>query len=193
MSNLQINLFIEAIDVKNIETIKFLTENLSKNNKHIDIIFEIYNQGLLTLERLKFIVETCSSFLNVSLALVKQLLKEDNFELLDIIFIRNIFFDKESILNLLCFYENKKAISTIDWNQFVEKYKISTIKNYDVMNNYYYSSRIYLINAFEEGKYNLVKYLIELGIDINITNRMGETLLFNICKNGNLYLAKYLI
>ena len=193
MSNLQINLFIEAIDVKNIETIKFLIENLSENNKHFDIIFEIYYQDLLTSDRLKFIVETCSPFLNVSSALVKQLLKDDNFELLDIIFKSNIFFDKESILNLLCFYENKKAISTTNWNQFVEKYKISTIKNYDVLYNYYYSSRIYLINAFEEEKDNLVKYLIELGMDINITNRMGETLLFNICKNGNLYLAKYLI
>jgi len=55
------------------------------------------------------------------------------------------------------------------------------------MNKYYHSSRIYLINAFEEGKDNLVKYLIELGMDINVTNREGETILFNACKNGNFF------
>jgi len=40
---------------------------------------------------------------------------------------------------------------------------------------------------------NLVKYLIELGVDINKGNKENETPLFNACSSENENLVKYLI
>ena len=74
----------------------------------------------------------------------------------------------------------------------------------------YFSSHIYLMHAYWNGKLilnneaplfsaclsgneNLVKYLIEQGADINEEGHRFETPLFNACKSGNENLVKYLI
>jgi len=112
MNDFQIGMLLEAIDAKNIEKIKLLTKDIKESNKNLDIVFEIYNNRLLTFERLKFIIKNCFSFLKISTTLIKKLLEDDNIELLDIIFNTFKFFDKESILKLLLLYENKIALST---------------------------------------------------------------------------------
>jgi len=62
----------------------------------IKILFLKYiKKELLTSKRLKFIFKNKCKYLKINSTLIKQLLKEDNFELLDIIF-NNII-----ILNLL--------------------------------------------------------------------------------------------
>jgi len=47
--------------------------------------------------------------------------------------------------------------------------------------------------ACESGNENLVKYLVELGIDITIKNKHGETALFNAYKSGNEKMVEYLV
>jgi len=52
-------------------------------------------------------------------------------------------------------------------------------------------NRIALAWACESGNFHLVKYLIQLGPDINNENNFGVTHLFNACNSGNL--VKYLV
>ena len=107
---------VDAIDNKNIIEIKKLNNNFNKkykNNKNnkIDIIFELYNNNLLTVERLQFILSDCSKYLNISSDLIKKkLIKNEEISLLDIIFNNLIFCDDitEFILQLLLYYKNKK-------------------------------------------------------------------------------------
>ena len=76
---------INAIDNKNIDEIEKLSKKINKNKK-IDIIFEIYDNKLLTSERLHFIMNYCNKYFNISSNLMKKLIKDKNVDLLDIIF-----------------------------------------------------------------------------------------------------------
>jgi len=191
MEEFLITSFIENIDNKNVKEI----ENIIRTNENKDFVLEIYDNALLTSGRLQFVLENCSKFLKISLILIRRLLKENNFELLDIIFNYIKFFGTDFILDLLNRYKNKISISTSVLNQQIDKYKISTVKDEFVWDNYYDSSNIYFVNACEYEKEDLLKYLYEqLKIDIkSICGRDDETLLFIACKNRNLILVKYLI
>jgi len=46
---------------------------------------------------------------------------------------------------------------------------------------------------FDTCKETIVKYLVELSADINKENHDGETPIFYTCKSGNLLFYKYLI
>ena len=160
---------IEAIDTKNIEDIKFLNKDMNENNKN-DIIFELYNNNLLTSERLQFIMNCCTKYFNISPNLIKKLISESKVTFLDIIFNYIKFYDNEFILHLLIYYKNKTTISTSDLNQQIsnEKYKIS-INNELLDNSSYFDIGKYLSIECSK-KYeniNIIKYLIDNGIDIN--------------------------
>ncbi len=74
IDNNLIQSYLAAIDKKNIEKIKLLFNKINKENIEIDIINEIYNLKELTEERLHFIIENCTSFLNISSCLVTNLM-----------------------------------------------------------------------------------------------------------------------
>jgi len=191
MDKFQISSSIQSIDSKNIKEV----ENLIRNSVDKDFILEIYDNALLISERLRFILENCSKCVKISVTLIKKLLKDNNIELLDIVFNSIKFFNTDFILNLLNHYKNKISISTSKLNQQIEKYKISTKKDKHIWCNYYNSSNIYVVNACENGKDNLLKWVYEqLKIDIrNLCGKNGETLLFIACQNGNLKLVKFLV
>ena len=109
------------------------------------------------------------------------MLKEDNFELLDIIFNNNIkLFDGNFILELLLLRKNNIPLSKSELEQRIDNYKLLTTKeiienNENIWCDCFYSSHIYLIHACLSGKFNLVKYLNKLGLDINKIYRSGKS------------------
>jgi len=180
--------YISIIDREDIDEIK----NLSNNNSKIDIIFELYNNNLLTFERFQFIVNSCTKYLNISSKLITTLIKDENTILLDIIFSNLKFYENEFILRLLLHYKNKTAISISDFNKQIsnEKFKILTNTEYS-----YNDSGKYLINECNKKDINIyiIKYLIEHGADINKGNWEGETPLLYTCYNKNEIFAKKFI
>jgi len=126
MEQLNINSYISIIDSQNINEIDILSNNININNEK-DIIFELYNNKLLTSERLQFIMKYCNKYFNISSTLIKRLMKDKNVSLLDIIFSYFKFYDSGYILQLLFYYKNKTIISTSDLNQQIsnENFKIS--------------------------------------------------------------------
>ncbi|KAL6636217.1 ankyrin repeat-containing domain protein [Neocallimastix sp. 'constans'] len=191
MNTFEINSYIKAIDNGNVDEIKLIQNNESVN----DIVYEIYKKGLLTTERLQFIVKNDNIF-KVTSSLLKQLLKDNKLRLLDIIFNNFKFFDTDCIIKLILIYKNNIPKSTVELNKLINNYSISTEK--DSENIFYYEhancvSCVYLINACKSGKIGLVKYLIEHGADINKEGINGETPFFYACSSGNENLVKYLI
>ncbi|KAL6595170.1 hypothetical protein U3516DRAFT_566666, partial [Neocallimastix sp. 'constans'] len=116
-----INSYLEAIDNKNIDKIKYLN-----NNKNKDIVLELYNEKKLSTHQLIFIIEKCSKYINVSSSLVKQLMKDENIDLLDIIFYNLKFFDNDLIKTFLMYYKNKIPLTLSELEQLIskDKYKI---------------------------------------------------------------------
>jgi len=72
----------EALDNNNIDEIERLSITFDK----IDIHFELYNNDLLSSERLQFIMKNCTKYFNISSNFINQLIKDNNITLLDIIF-----------------------------------------------------------------------------------------------------------
>ena len=164
------------------------------NNTHIkinkiDIIFEMYNNKLLTLERLEFIVENCTNYLNISSRLVKRLMKNNEVTFLDVIFSNLRFFDDEFIIQLLLCYFNEVPIPTLLQLISNKKFKISTHTKYTGDINKY------LINECTKKHTNMqiIRYLVEHGADINKINKYGEVPLTYACRNGNILLVKCLV
>ena len=60
----------------------------------------MYNNNLLTVERLQVIMKDCIKYLKISSKLIKRLIKNNNAYLLDVIFERLKFYDNEFILHL---------------------------------------------------------------------------------------------
>jgi len=111
--------------------------------------------------------------------------------LLDIIYSYVRFCDNEIILQLLLYYKNKKAISTLDLHQQI------SIEKYKILTNTKYSHNInkYLINEFNKNdiNINIVKYLVEHGVDINEETLYDITPIFEACSSWNETLVKYLV
>jgi len=78
--------YLMAIDNKNKKEIEDLYQLNNKNNIEKDIVYEIYNKNELNSKRLQFIIENCISYLNISSFLIKNLMKDNNKELLEILF-----------------------------------------------------------------------------------------------------------
>jgi len=78
--------YITAIDNKNKNEIEILYNKNNKSNIEKDIVYEIYKKHELNSERLQFIIENCVTCLNISSSLIKQLMKDNSKELLEILF-----------------------------------------------------------------------------------------------------------
>ena len=175
---------------------------IKKNNNEKDIVYELYNKNELNSNRLQFITETCTAYLNISSSLIKILMKDNNKELLEILFKKHLkFFDNNFIINILNYYKNQTAISDSDFFTLInnDKYKIST--DVDELYRFYYSQNdldslggsYYLLNACNSGNETTVKYLLKHGADINKYYSYHSTPFFNACHSGNLKLVKYLV
>jgi len=89
--------YVEAIKCESVDMIKKLTTNAIKR----DIVLEIYKNNLLTVKRLKFILEKCMNYLYISISLIKRLIEDNDVELLKIIVNSINFFDSDFIKTLL--------------------------------------------------------------------------------------------
>jgi len=193
IEDFKINSYLMAIDKENGDQINFLIKNDNNNGNKKDILLKLYNEKLLTTDRLQFIINNCTKDLNISTSLIKRLMKNNEIELLQIIFKKLKFYDTEIIKYLLYLYKNKIPISLFNLKQELsnEKYKILiTINKYDIDE---IGSNIFLYSACQNGNENIVKYLIKFGANINIKDKEKETPLFYACRSGNKNLVKYLM
>ena len=152
---------------------------------------EIYNEKKLTPERLKSLINDNHNDLYISSYLIKLLMKENEVELLKIIFDNSKFYDNEFIKQLIYQYKYKTLISTKELNQKISNKEYKIIIDYE--SSYYYSFSS--SNTFKIKNMNktLIYYLVEHGIDINKDNIFKETPLFYTCKSGNKDLVEYLV
>ena len=119
---------MNGIDNGNINEIKQLTIKSDEDKIEKDIVYEIYSNNQLSNERLLFIIENCTSYLNIFKRLITELMKNNNKSLLETIFERHLkFFDNEMIIKLLSYYKNGISISNSDLYKQLnnDKYKIS--------------------------------------------------------------------
>ena len=120
--------YMNGIDYKNITEIKQLTIKGDENKIEKDIVYEIYSNNQLSKERLLFIIENCTSYLNISSRLITKLMKDNNKSLLEPIFERHLkFYDNEMIIKLLSNYKDRIPKSNSDLYKQLnnDKYKIS--------------------------------------------------------------------
>ncbi|KAL6592537.1 ankyrin repeat-containing domain protein [Neocallimastix sp. 'constans'] len=153
-----------------------------------NIPLEIYKNGFLTPNRLNFIIENCSDILCISSSLLKILIKNNEIQLLNIIFENFKFYDNDFIQRLLYYYRNKTSISVTDLNRIMSNHQYRIFSNYSVEN-----FQDYFVSVCEYGNVNLIKYLIEHGADVNEKNESLEIPLCCACLEGNEKVAKYLI
>jgi len=161
-----------------------------KNNfEKDDVILEIYQKNELNSEQLQFIVENCTSYLNISSSLIKQLMKDNNKGLLEILFKNHLkFFDNEFILNLLKHYKSQTSITNIELSTLINnyKYKLST----ELGENFeHYDSSYYLFNACKNGNETAVIFLLEHGANMTIKDKDNRIPLAWACESGNLHLV----
>jgi len=203
---LNMSSYLMAIDSKNRKKVEILFKKNNKNNIGKDFVFEMYNNNQLNCERLTFIIENCTKYLNISSCLINTLMKNNNKELLELLFEKHLkFFDNEFILSLLIYYKNQIPLSNTGLYQKVnsEKYKISVVlnENFFVHNRSsngneiigLYDSSYYLFNACKSRNEFAVKFLLEHGADLNKEDSFGETPLFVACRNGDESIVKCLV
>ena len=80
------NRIINAIDNKNKKKIKILFNKNNKQNIKKNIVYELYKENELNSERLQFIINNCTIYMNISSSLIKKLMNDNNKELLEILF-----------------------------------------------------------------------------------------------------------
>jgi len=164
-------------------------ENIIKlKNINLEIDkFDIHIKNELIQELLNISINKGSSIIKIDSNLIKILMKNENVQLLDIIFDNLRFFDKELIMKFLFCYKYKKALSTLDLFQLIsnDKYKIST--------ETYHTNTCskYLKNVCKDQNEYLVKFLINCGAPIN--ESVDELPLIISCTKGNEPIVKYLI
>jgi len=194
--DLYINLFVTAINTKNVTLVKKLLNN---NKSRKDVVLEIYNKNLLTFEKLQFIIDKCADLLNISSSLIRILFRNDDFKLLDIIFNKYKFYDNEFIMNLLLCYNNRKPVSNSDLYRQISNEKYKIFVNRKILEENYYCEKktnLYLKSACLAGNEYLVKYLCNHGACINEMYSNENSPLYYACKNngnGNAAIVKYLV
>jgi len=190
-----IQLYLVAIDNQNKNEVETIYNENKKYTDENDIVFEIYNKDQLSNTRLKYIINNCSNYLNISSSLIKNLMKPSkkniNEYLLEIIFRSIKYFDNESIIDLLLCYKNKIQKSDSELNQQLGRYEFPFVINHIEFDNY--GGAIYLFNVCEFGNLEMVKYLIKHVADITIKDKNKRTTLFYACKSGKEFLVKYLV
>jgi len=182
-NNTLIDLYLNAIDNKNVHEIEHLFTENNEERRNNDIVLELYDKKFLTSERLQFIAENCSKYLKISSSLIKKLLKEDNITLLDIVFSHIKIYGNELIKTFLICYNNKNAISHSKLMELISKEKYVIQKE----------NGLYLINACKSKNEVIVKFLVKHGADINKEDEYGKTPLFYACLEGHENIVKYLI
>jgi len=185
--------YLTAIDNKDKNKIKTLYNEYNKHDIEKDVVYEMYKKKELNSERLQFIIENCTAYLNISSSFIKKLMKDNNKELLETLFKYHFkFFDNEFILNLLLHYKNKRAISDSELYPIInnDKFKISTEWNEDFDR---YDSSYYLFTACQSGNETAVRFLLEHGADMTIKDKHNRILLAKACDSGNIHLVKYLV
>ena len=55
------------------------------------------------------------------------------------------------------------------------------------------NKNLFLTKAIEDGQLEIVKYLVENGVDINAKDKDGKTTLMKTVENRNLEIVKYLV
>jgi len=181
-----IKLMVKAIDKKDIKKIAEIKNN--DKNKRKDIVYEIYNKKLFTFKRLNFIVNDCFEYLPVSSSLIKELIKSNKIELLDIIFSKYYLYDRKFVLKLLFYYKYKSQITTSDLEKKISKYKI-TIENLNEEDTIFR----YLKNPCKNGQLAVVKYLFQHGADINGEGSCGMRPLHLASNYGQENVVRYLL
>ncbi|KAG4092683.1 ankyrin repeat-containing domain protein [Neocallimastix lanati (nom. inval.)] len=183
---------------------------MNNNINNIDILLKTYNEKKLTPKILENLINNNHHDLYISSSLIKLLIKENEIELLNIIFDNLKFYDNDFIKWLLLLYKNKNYISPNNLNQKISKkeYKIIIDHKKENMNKnliYYLIEHGVDINnkkmfketplfyACRRRNKDLVEYLVERGADINKENKDGETVLFIACKRGNKNLTEYFV
>ena len=183
-----IDSYVEAIEFERVDAIKKLTTNVIRE----DIVLKIYKNDKLTVKRLKFILEKCMNYLYISNSLIKSLIKNNDVELLKIIFNSINFFDNDFIKIILLYYKNKTPIAKSDFIQQIKKYKVMI--NEDAFKNFYnYDCGVFLFCACKNKNEYFAKFLIKNGANVNKENKFEETPLFYACDGGNEKIVKYLI
>ncbi|KAL6612173.1 ankyrin repeat-containing domain protein [Neocallimastix sp. 'constans'] len=160
----------------------FSTNNTNKR----DIVLEAYNKNRLKINKSEVIIKLNINDLYISSSLIKKLINDNKFEVLDIIFNNLKFYDNEFIKWL--FYQYKKIKIKVSDKQ----YKIPKIYY-----KYFYQGLIstisYLNNTIENKNKHLTQYLIEHVIDFNKTDEFGRSPLFDVCYTGNKEIVEYLV
>jgi len=187
--NYNMKLFLKFMNKGNIDILK--TSIININNYHsekIDIPLKIYKNGFLTLKRLDFIIKNCSDILYISSSLIRELIKNNEIQLLRIIFENFKFYDNDFIKMLLYQYKNKTSTSVTNLNGIIsnKQYRISS--NYSIKN-----FQDYFVSVCEYGKVNVVKYLNDYGADVNKKSSNNMTPLYCACEKGNEKVVKFLI
>ena len=120
----------------------------SKSN--IDVIFELYDKNMLTMERLEFILKDRNKYLDIlSSNVINRLIKFNKVDLLDFIFSHLLFCNEDDALQLLFYYKNKKVISTSDLDQQIKNFKIL------ISTEYISTTDKYFINECNKKNVNL--------------------------------------
>eukprot|EP00833_Pecoramyces_ruminatium_P017718 jgi/Orpsp1_1/1191750/evm.model.d7180000088257.1 len=171
----------------NYEAIKYI--NRLKNGKNYDLILNLYNQGILDTNTLKFIIDN-DTVIDISCHFLK-FFKDNRSDLITFI-IKEYLFNNDFILNMLKLYKYKNAISNKKLKKLIlkEKNKIDLdVKDED--------GKPLLFFAFRNRSIDMIKLLIEYGADINIEDNFGETLLFWVfnyhCFEEDIEMIKYFV
>jgi len=193
ITNKKNNQCLSTIDNKDKDEIESLFKVNNGNNIKKDIVYKLYHRKQLNSENLEFILDNYSKHLNISSRLIKALMKDNNKELLELLFKKHLkFFDNEFILNLLTYYKNQTQLSDTDLYPQIndEKYKLSVeLKtNFGIFNSSYY-----LFNACKSGNENSVRFLLEHGANALIKDKDNRTIFSFACASENEYLVKYLV
>jgi len=106
-----------------------LINKVFKNNNADFVFSELYINNKLSSNRLRILIEKFSDNIYTYSFLVNILLKDNNLELLNIIFENFIYFDNEFVLNLLLHYRNKTVLSKSSLNSLVLNEKKKAIFN----------------------------------------------------------------
>ncbi|KAG4086158.1 hypothetical protein H8356DRAFT_1357339 [Neocallimastix lanati (nom. inval.)] len=128
----------------------------------------IYKNGLLTSNRLNFMIKKYSDILYISSSLLKKLIIKNEIQLLNIIFGNFKFYGNDFIKMLLFQYKNKISTSLTSVNGIMSNDQYNISINHSTEN-----FQDYFVKLCKDGKDNIIKYLIEHGADVNKANKFN--------------------
>ena len=112
---------------------------------------------------------------------------------------------EQSSLNFFIFSKDKLLFVKICLALLLQKLNINLVKTFLTSISFDSLSRkiknpclvinknLFLTKAIEDGQLEIVKYLVENGVDINAKDKDGKTTLMKTVENRNLEIVKYLV